>query len=140
VRILLDTCTFLWLITDAPDLSNPPREVFAERENEVYLSAVSSWEIAIKHTLGRLPLPASPERYMPDQRTKHDIAFFPLQEEATLSLKRLPRIHKDPFDRMLICQALVHGLVILTPDPLISQYPIRIIWQVRKSDLPQFFN
>jgi len=128
VRILLDTCTFLWLITDAPDLSNPAREVFVEEENEGYLSAVSTWEIAIKHTLGRLPLPASPERYIPDQRAKHDIAFLPLQEEATLSLKRLSRIHKDPFDRMLICQALVHDLVILTPDPLISQYPIKTIW------------
>lgn len=128
MRILLDTCTFLWLITDAPDLSNPAREVFVEEENEGYLSAVSTWEIAIKHTLGRLPLPASPERYIPDQRAKHDIAFLPLQEEATLSLKRLSRIHKDPFDRMLICQALVHDLVILTPDPLISQYPIKTIW------------
>ena len=128
MRILLDTCTFLWLVTDAPALSDRAREVFAELENEVYLSAVSTWEIALKHALGRLPLPASPEQYVPDQRTKHDIAFLPLQEEASLSLKQLPRIHKDPFDRMLVCQALVHNLVILTPDPLISQYSVRTVW------------
>jgi len=128
VRILLDTCTFLWLVTDAPALSDSARKAFAEVENEVYLSAVSTWEVALKHALGRLRLPAPPERYVPTQRTKHEIAFLPLHEEATLSLKRLPRIHKDPFDRMLICQALVHDLVILTPDPLVSQYTVGTMW------------
>ena len=128
MRILLDTCNFLWLVTDAPALSNRVREVFAEVENEVYLSAVCTWEIAIKHALGRLPLPASPEQYVPGQRVKHGIAFLPLQEEATLYLKRLPQIHKDPFDRMLVCQALVHDMVILTPDPLVSQYPVSTVW------------
>ena len=128
MRILLDTCTFLWLVTDAPALSNRAREVFAEGENEVYLSAVCTWEIAIKHALGRLPLPASPEQYVPAQRVKHGIDFLPLQEEATLYLKRLPQIHKDPFDRMLVCQALVHDMVILTPDPLVSQYPVSTVW------------
>jgi len=128
VRILLDTCTFLWLVTDAPALSDTVRELFADVENEVYLSAVSTWEIALNHALGRLPLPGPPERYVPAQRAKHKIAFLPLHEEATLSLKRLPRIHKDPFDRMLICQALVHNLVILTPDPLVSQYTVGTMW------------
>jgi PIN domain nuclease of toxin-antitoxin system len=118
----------LWLVTDAPELSDPARKIFAEFENEVYLSAVSTWEIALKHALGRIRLPAPPEQYVPDQRTKHEIAFLPLHEEATLSLKRVPRIHKDPFDRMLICQALVHDLVILTPDPQISQYPVGTMW------------
>lgn len=128
MRILLDTCTFLWLVTDAPPLSDSAREVFVDIENEVYLSAVSTWEIALKHALGRLPLPVSTAQYVPDQRARHEIAFLPLHEEATLSLKRLPRIHKDPFDRMLICQALVHDLVILTPDPLISQYTVGTMW------------
>lgn len=128
MRILLDTCAFLWFITDAPVLSLRAREVFVEVENEIYLSAVSTWEIAIKHALGRLPLPMSPEQYVPAQRAKHGIDFLPLQEEATLSLKRLPQIHKDPFDRMLVCQALVHDMALLTPDPLISQYPVSTVW------------
>jgi PIN domain nuclease of toxin-antitoxin system len=128
VRILLDTCTFLWLVSDAPELSDAARKVFAEVENEVYLSAVSTWEIALKHALGRLRLPVLPEQYVPDQRTRHEISFLPLHEDATLFLKRVPRIHKDPFDRMLICQALVHDLVILTPDPLISQYTVGTMW------------
>jgi PIN domain nuclease of toxin-antitoxin system len=128
MKILLDTCTFLWLITDAPALSPRARELFAEVENEVYLSVVCTWEIAVKHALGKLPLPASPEQYIPAQRIKHNIDSLLLEEEPTLYLGRLPPVHKDPFDRMLICQAIVHSLVILTPDPLISQYPVRTIW------------
>jgi PIN domain nuclease of toxin-antitoxin system len=128
VKISLDTCTFLWLISDAPALSQRARELFADTENEVYLSAVCSWEIAVKHALGKLPLPAPPEQYIPAQRIKHGIDSLQVEEEATLYLGRLPSVHKDPFDRMLICQAIVHGLVILSPDPLISQYPVRTAW------------
>ena len=128
MRILLDTCTFLWVITDAPELSNPARELFADRANEVYLSAVSTWEIAIKHALGRLPLPEPPERFIPAQRKQHGVDALPLEEEAALHLGRLPNHHNDPFDRMLVCQAIIHGLAILTPDELVGQYPVRAIW------------
>jgi PIN domain nuclease of toxin-antitoxin system len=128
MRILLDTCTFLWIVTDAPELSDLARDVFVNPGNEVYLSAVSTWEITIKHTIGRLPLPEAVEKFIPAQREEHGVASLALQEEATLHLTRLPEMHKDPFDRMLICQAIVHGLVILTPDELIMQYPIRCIW------------
>jgi PIN domain nuclease of toxin-antitoxin system len=128
VKILLDTCTFLWIISDAPTLSPRARELFADAENEAYLSTVCSWEIAVKHGLGKLPLPAPPEQYIPAQRIKHGIDSLPLEEEATLYLGRLPGIHKDPFDRMLICQAIVHALAILSPDPFISQYPVRTVW------------
>ena len=128
MRILLDTCTFLWIVTDAPELSDLSREVFVNPGNEVYLSAVSTWEIAIKHAIGRLPLPEVPEKFIPAQRQEHGVVSLALEEEATLHLTRLPEMHKDPFDRMLICQAIVQGLVILTPDELIMQYPIRCIW------------
>lgn len=128
MRVLLDTCTFLWLITDAPVLSQQARAVFLGEENEISLSAVCSWEIAIKHALGRLPLPMVPDQYVPAQRTQHGIDFLPLQEKETLYLRHLPLLHKDPFDRMLVCQVLVYDLVLLTPDPLISQYPVRTIW------------
>ena len=128
MRILLDTCTFLWIVTDAPELSDLSREVFVNPGNEVYLSSVSTWEIAIKHAMGRLPLPEVPEKFIPAQRKEHGVTSLALEEEATLHLTRLPEMHKDPFDRMLICQAIVQGLVILTPDELIMQYPIRCIW------------
>ena len=128
MKILLDTCTFLWVITDAPELSITARQLFTDASNEVYLSAVSTWEIAVKHALGRLPLPQSPERFIPTQRERHGIDPLPLEEEATLYLPRIPGYHKDPFDRMLVCQAIVHGLIILTPDELILRYPIRSMW------------
>lgn len=89
---------------------------------------VSSWEIAVKHSLGRLPLPESPARFVPDQREAHGIQSLPLDEEAALHVARLPQLHPDPFDRMLISQALVHGLALLTPDEQITQYPVRAVW------------
>ncbi len=128
MKILLDTCTFLWIITDASELSTRARELFVHPENQVYLSSVSTWEISIKHAMGRLPLPEPPERFIPAQRKQHNVESLPLEEEATLHLTRLPEMHKDPFDRMLVCQAIVHGLAILTPDELILQYPVRWIW------------
>jgi PIN domain nuclease of toxin-antitoxin system len=103
-------------------------EIFANRENEVYLSVLSAWEIALKHSLGRLPLPEPPEKFVPKQREAQGISTLAFSEEEALYLSRLPLVHKDPFDRMLICQAIVHGLAILTPDPLITQYPVRTIW------------
>jgi PIN domain nuclease of toxin-antitoxin system len=128
MRILLDTCTFLWIIADAPELSTRARELFGDPGNEVFLSSVSTWEISIKHALGRLPLPEAPERFIPTQREQHGVETLALEESATLHLTRLPQLHKDPFDRMLICQAIIHGMVIITPDELILQYPVRSTW------------
>jgi PIN domain nuclease of toxin-antitoxin system len=128
MRILLDTCTFLWLVSDAHELSDHARELYADPDNEVYLSSVSAWEMAVKYMLGRLPLPEPPERFVPAQRKLHQIDPLQLDEEAALQLTRLPLLHKDPFDRMLVCQAIIHHLVILTPDDLVNQYPVRSMW------------
>ena len=128
MRVLLDTCTFLWIVTDAPKLSALARDVFQSPENDIYLSAVSTWEIAVKHGIGRLPLPESPHTYIPRLRRSHGIEALPLDEDSTLHLVRLPPLHRDPFDRMLVCQAIVEGMVLLTPDPAITQYPVRSLW------------
>jgi PIN domain nuclease of toxin-antitoxin system len=128
MKLLLDTCAFLWLIADARELSRDARDLFREPANEVYLSSVAAWEIAVKYALGRLPLPAPPERLIPLQRHQHGITGLPLDEESVLQAHRLPPLHRDPFDRMLICQAIVHGMAILTPDPLIAQYAVRVVW------------
>lgn len=128
MKLLLDTCTFLWIISDDSALSEEARSVFSDPANEVYLSAVSVWEIAVKHALKRLPLPEAPDRFIPAQRTRHAIQPLPLEEEAVLQLSRLPEHHRDPFDRMLVCQAIAHGLVVLTPDEAIRQYPVRTVW------------
>lgn len=128
MRLLLDTCTFLWLITDSPELSPVARERFADPSNEVFLSAASAWEIGIKWRLGRLPLPQPPPGFVPQQREIHGIAALPIDEESALHITRLPDLHRDPFDRMLVSQAIVHGLILLTPDPLVTQYPARTLW------------
>ena len=128
MRILLDTCTFLWIILDSPELSDDARRLHRDPSNEVYLSSVSAWEISVKFALGRLPLPKHPERFVPEQREAHGIQPLPLDEIAALQLPRLPDYHRDPFDRMLICQSIAEGLTILTPDGGISQYPIRTAW------------
>ena len=128
MKLLLDTCTFLWIILDDVQLSATARELFVNPAQAVYLSSISTWEIALKHGQGKLPLPESPERFVPEQRALHGIDPLPLDEPATFHLSRLPQRHRDPFDRMLVCQAIEHGMVILTPDTLITQYPVKTLW------------
>lgn len=128
VKILLDTCTALWIAADAAELSQRARELFEVPENEVYLSTVSAWEISLKYSLGNLPLPDTPERFVPELRRLGGIASLPLAEPAALQLFRLPPIHRDPFDRMLICQAIMGGMTLLTPDQDIRRYPVATAW------------
>jgi PIN domain nuclease of toxin-antitoxin system len=128
LKLLLDTCTFLWIAGGERAL--PPRvaTLYQSSENEVYLSAASVWEIAVKHANGRLPLPAPPQALVPQERERCGVDQLAIDEETALHVGRLPSLHRDPFDRLLVAQAIVHGLTILTPDPLIAQYPARVIW------------
>jgi PIN domain nuclease of toxin-antitoxin system len=128
VRILLDTCSFLWLAGKPADVSARARELFADPDNEIFLSVVSCWEIAAKHSAGRLELPDPPARFIVEACKRAGIESLPLEEEAVLYVSRLPKLHSYPFDRMLICQSIVHGVAILTPDERIAQYPIHTIW------------
>ena len=128
MNILLDTCTFLWVASDSPELSNKAKNLFKDPDNEVYLSVASAWEIIVKHNLGKLPLPEPPHKFIYKWRTRHQIASLSLDEASVLQLSRLPEYHKDPFDRILICQAIANSLVILTPDNHITQYPVRTEW------------
>lgn len=116
------------MITGDEQLSEDSRRLIINPDNEVLLSAASAWEIAVKNSLGRLPLPDDPARYIPKLRRAHGIDSLPLDEESTLYLGKLPALHRDPFDRVLVCQAMVHGLVLLTPDEAITQYPVRTRW------------
>ncbi|HXT94703.1 MAG TPA: type II toxin-antitoxin system VapC family toxin, partial [Polyangia bacterium] len=109
-------------------LSRPAREALADPANDVYLSATSSWEIALKHALGKLPLPEQPTVFVPELRTRLRVEALSLDEPATLASAQLPELHRDPFDRMLICQAIMGGLTLVTPDPLIRQYAVPTLW------------
>ncbi len=128
MRCLLDTCTFLWIIAGSRELSPTAAKMFADPAHEILLSVVSVWEISVKHSLGKLPMPASLDRFLLAQRELHGISILPLEERAVFHLHKLPALHRDPFDRMLVCQAIEHDCVLLTPDPLIAQYPVRTQW------------
>ena len=127
MKLLVDTCTFLWIVGGERELPARVADLYREPDNEVYLSAISAWEIAVKYSNGRLPLPEAPQLLVPVERGRRGIAALPFDEESALHVSRLPMLHRDPFDRMLVSQAIVHGLTILTPDHLISQYPARTI-------------
>lgn len=128
MRFLLDTVPFLWAASDDRRLAPAARDGIMDADNEVFLSAVSGWEIGVKHTLGKLPLPEPPDRFVPAVRERMGVAALPLEEGPALGVGRLPRLHGDPFDRMLISQAISHGLTILTPDEVIRRYPVPTIW------------
>ena len=127
MRILLDTCEFLWLVAGDARLPAPVASAVRDPQNQVFLSAVSFWEICLKHGLGKLPLPQSPAQFVPTQRGLHHIAPLALDEAAVTKLSGLPGLHRDPFDRMLICQAQAHGLTLASSDSLVRQYPVALL-------------
>ncbi len=127
MRLLLDTHVFLWYITADPKLPAAFREAIRDQANEVYLSVASVWEAIIKSHLGKLPLPAPPADYLSRQREAHGIASLPIDEGAMSHLAGLPALHGDPFDRLLIAQALQHGLTIATVDPEIAAYLVPLL-------------
>ena len=126
MKLLLDTHIFLWFISGDARLPDRMRDAIRDPGNDVYLSVVSLWEIITKYKLGKLPLPQPPETYIPTQRIRHLITDLPLDEVSVTRLAQLPAIHRDPFDRMLICQALEQGLTIMTVDVTIPTYPVAI--------------
>ena len=128
MKALLDTHVFLWWITDDQRLSFQVREIIADGTNEILFSAASGWEIAIKTRLGRLQLPDDPEIFIPEQLELNAIEVLPVQIGHALHVYRLPSHHRDPFDHLLIAQAQLEKLPILTADPQISRYPMEVIW------------
>jgi PIN domain nuclease of toxin-antitoxin system len=127
MKILLDTHIFLWFISGDSRLSTDVRDIIRDLDNEIYLSVVSVWESIVKYQLGKLPLPEPPETYLPKQRELHQIASLTLDESSISQLAKLPPRHRDPFDRMLICQALQYGLTIATVDAAVRAYSVSFI-------------
>src|ERR1700691_782508 len=128
MKLLIDTCAFLWIASESPRLTKTAAAAFLDRNNERYLSAASAWEIGITHAAGRLPLPERPDILIPRIRDASGIESLNMDEESALHAGRLPGLHSDPFDRMLVAQAIVHGMTIRTPDPEIEQYGVRVLW------------
>jgi PIN domain nuclease of toxin-antitoxin system len=127
MKLLLDTHIFLWFISGDTNLPVYMRDAIADPDNDVYLSAVSLWEIIIKYQIGKLPLPQPPESYIPAARQSHRIESLPVDEASVIQLANLPPIHRDPFDRVLICQTLEHGMTLVTVDNNIQKYSVPIL-------------
>jgi PIN domain nuclease of toxin-antitoxin system len=128
LRALLDTHAFLWWVNDDPRLSTHCRSIISNGTNEILFSAVSAWEIAVKASIGRLILPDKTEPYILDQLSRNRFDVLPVDLTHALRVSLLPDHHKDPFDRMLVAQAQVEKVPILTADSQIARYPVRVSW------------
>jgi PIN domain nuclease of toxin-antitoxin system len=126
---LLDTCVAIWFFEGSEKIYIDLRAILRDPSNEVYVSDVSILEVVIKHGLGKLQLPYAPSHVLPPLIRRHAMGILPLTTGAIFRLERLPSLHRDPFDRLLVAQALEHRLTLVTPDPLVRQYPVPNIWE-----------
>jgi PIN domain nuclease of toxin-antitoxin system len=128
VKYLLDTIVWLWSVGPSKTIGTAGLEILASREEEIYLSAASSWEIAIKTRLGKFQLPEPPGRYVPKRLIDQGIRSLPINQDHSLKVYDLPLHHSDPFDRIIIAQAIVEDMVVLTSDRVFEKYPIDVVW------------
>jgi len=128
VNVLLDTHAFLWAVTGDQRLSSPARALIEDGENQVFLSAVSMWEIVLKAKAGKLHVEGSVAKVLEEQMRQARIAPLPIYPAHVLRVAALPPIHKDPFDRLLIAQAQAENLALVTRDPEIRRYTVQVIW------------
>lgn len=129
MRLLLDTHSFLWFIGGDEQLPEVAREIIAQMDNEVLLSVASLWEIAIKASLGRLILGKPFEELIPEHLVLNDIKILPIDLDDLSVVSRLPFHHRDPFDRLIIAQAMTKQIPIVGKDPYFARYPVELIWQ-----------
>jgi PIN domain nuclease of toxin-antitoxin system len=128
LKLLLDTCAFLWLETDTTRVSSLALGLVSNPANELWLSVASVWEVIVKQRIGKLRLLADVADMVQDQIDDNDARLLDLEVHHVLVGRTLPLTHHDPFDRILICQALAEGLTVLTPDHNIRQYPVPTEW------------
>ena len=126
--LLLDACAFLWMAMPQGKLSENAAAHLNDRANTLFFSDVSIWEICLKHSIGKLPLPDEPRRWVTEQLAFHQIKSLPLIQGAIFRSGELPRVHADPFDRLLAAQAIESGMTILSPDTPLSLLGASRIW------------
>lgn len=127
-ELLLDTHVWLWMLGDPDRLAPPVRDLLADPENALFLSAASGWEIAIKHGLGKLRLPQPPREFVPDRLRRSGVVPLAIEVDHTLRVADLPDHHRDPFDRVLVAQAQALALRLVTADQLLRQYDVEVVW------------
>ncbi len=128
MRVLLDTHAFLWWINDDARLSEGAQEIFSDGDNELLFSAASGWEMAMKVGLGRMTVTGTLGTYLTTHLAENAIGVLPISVSHAVGVTELPDLHSDPFDRLLVSQAILEKLPILSADPEISRYPVEIIW------------
>ena len=127
-RLLLDTHTFLWWVNDAPELSEAARQAISNADNDCFLSVASCWEMAIKSSLGKLSLSKPVDSFVLDQIIENAFLVLNIELRHAAKVESLPFHHRDPFDRLLIGQAISDGLTLVTADRMFSHYNVQLIW------------
>ena len=127
MRVLADTQCWLWMHLAPERFSRKTRRLLQRRETDLLLSTASIWEIAIKHGLGKLRLPEPVERWVPSRIQAGQTSVLAIEAPHALRVASLPPVHRDPFDRMIVAQALVEGVPVLTSDIALADYGIDVI-------------
>ncbi len=128
MRLLLDTHAFLWWVINDKRLSQAARRAIADEDNDVLISAVSAWEIAIKHRIGKLPESETLVENMAAKIALEGFEELPITVDDAVRAGQLPGHHSDPFDRMLIAQALARNIPLISNEPLFDRYGVRRLW------------
>jgi len=128
MKVLLDTQTWLWMQVSPERLNDRALALVKDESVDLLLSAASSWEMAIKYALGKLPLPEPPADYVPDRMRTSGVSGIPVTHRHALHVAQLPTHHRDPFDRVLIAQAQLDGLTVLTADRVFEKYDVPVRW------------
>jgi PIN domain nuclease of toxin-antitoxin system len=127
LRLLLDTHCWLWAFLEPAKLRRGTQALIRDLNNEVYLSVASCWEISIKAALGKLRLPVPPPLFVPARLSQQHMSALAITVDHALAVHGLPSHHSDPFDRMLVAQAQIEGLTIVTADPVFARYSVPTI-------------
>lgn len=128
MKYLLDTHAFMWADSNSSQLSKSAKAEISDPDNMIFVSLVSIWEIQIKHQLGKLPLTGELNAIVERQQQENGIELLPIQLSHIIELDNLPLLHRDPFDRLLIAQARVGGLTLISHDSVMAQYPVQVLW------------
>jgi PIN domain nuclease of toxin-antitoxin system len=128
MRLLLDTHSFLWFLLDDPKLSKTAKDSIADPDNDIEISPASYWEIAIKISLNKYSLPEPYEQFMERELATNQFRILPIEPKHTATLTRLPFHHRDPFDRLIIAQAMVEQIPVISGDAAFAAYPVTCIW------------
>ncbi|MCC6522820.1 MAG: type II toxin-antitoxin system VapC family toxin [Polyangiaceae bacterium] len=127
MRLLLDTQCWQWMVAASRRLGKRTRALLLDAGNELFLSSASAWEIAIKHALGRLPLPLPPAEYVPSRMLRSGTQRLAIHHGHALRAGALPPLHRDPFDRLLVAQAETEKLTLISADRVLERYGVAFV-------------